>query len=70
MEQVQQDRIRVQGGVDAIKEVLDQVIQEKMNLKGQLYVLTAENSELKQKLQELQTPSVPATLADVKKAVA
>jgi len=49
MEQVQSDRIRVQGGVDAIKEVLDQVLQEKMNLKGQVYVLTAENSDLKQK---------------------
>jgi predicted nuclease with TOPRIM domain len=65
MEQVQQDRIRVQGGVDAIKEILDQVIQEKMNLKGQLYVLTAENSELKQKLQALEVKKEDETLPKV-----
>lgn len=63
MEQVQQDRIRVQGGVDAIKEILDGVIQEKMNLKGQIYVLSAENAELKQKLQELEVPKPEQAVA-------
>ncbi len=67
MEQVQSDRIRVQGGVDAIKEVLDQVLQEKMNLKGQVYVLTAENSDLKQKLLEAEYKNASQA---VKEAVA
>ena len=53
MDQATEDRIRVQGGIDALKEVLDQVLQEKMNLKGQVYVLSQKVQELNQKVQEL-----------------
>lgn len=63
MDQTVEDRARVQGGLDSMKETLDQLLQEKMNLKGQVYVLSAKVAELMKEIEDL-TPKKAAKVSE------
>ena len=50
MEQVQVQQLQLQGAVDALKGIIDALVQDKMNLQAQNYIL---GSQLKDALQEV-----------------
>ena len=62
MEQVQVQQLQLQGAVDALKGIIDALVQDKMNLQAQNYIL---GSQLKDALQE--TTSLQKQIIDMRK---
>lgn len=54
MEQVQVQQLQLQGAVDSLRNVINGLLQENMNLAAQTYILGAQIKEALQKNQELE----------------
>ncbi len=54
MEQQQVQQLQLQGAVDALKGVIDALVQDKMNLSAQNYVQASQLRELQQKIGEFE----------------
>lgn len=69
MEQTQVQQLQLQGAVDSLKNVINGLLQENMNLSAQNYILGTQLKEALQKTQELEklieaSKELPAEASD------